>query len=260
MEDVAEQQEENVFMTPGALLRQARQARRMTPEYVARELKLSLTWVNDLESDQYGRATAAIYVKGYLRAYARLVDLVEEEILAAFERMGVEGPMALRRAESEAAVRLRTADLAYMRDRTAQRSLWIWSAIIVFGLGAAMGILWWRGEHALKQAVAASVDKIRTVVNSAEQSTPANTTTVAIPPSGATETIPLSNDAAAGPNPVTLSAPVADPAVGVSTIVSPSATQVDSSQPHKQVAMKKHAVVPTTDNLALPPPSVGGEE
>src|SRR3990167_5372630 len=153
MEEAVEQQEVDVVMTPGALLRQARVARRMTPEYVARELKLSLTWVNDLESDQYERATAAIYVKGYLRAYARLMDLAEEEILTAFERMGVEAPMALRRAESEAAMRSRTADLAYMQTRAAQRSLWIWASIIVLGLGGAMGILWWRGEHVLTQAV-----------------------------------------------------------------------------------------------------------
>jgi cytoskeletal protein RodZ len=86
----SQQQEQAISdsMTPGILLQQGRLAKGMTEDEVAKELQLSLRWIRDIEADEFSKAPALVYIRGYLRAYARLLGLSAHEILAAFEAMG----------------------------------------------------------------------------------------------------------------------------------------------------------------------------
>ena len=65
----------------GARLAAARQACGLDVRVVANELKLDVFIVEALENDDKAALPAAIFVKGYLRNYARLVGLPEDEML-----------------------------------------------------------------------------------------------------------------------------------------------------------------------------------
>ena len=65
----------------GARLAAARQACGLDVRVVANELKLDVFIVEALENDDKAALPAAIFVKGYLRNYARLVGLPEDEMV-----------------------------------------------------------------------------------------------------------------------------------------------------------------------------------
>lgn len=74
---------------PGATLRDARETAGMTVEEVARSLNLEKGIVHALESDDVERLPEPAYVKGYLRAYARLLELNANELIEAYTGLEV---------------------------------------------------------------------------------------------------------------------------------------------------------------------------
>jgi cytoskeleton protein RodZ len=71
---------------PGARLAAAREQRGLTQADVARELKLSLWQVEALEAGQFGRLPGPVFVRGFIRNYARLVRLDAGELMRAAGR------------------------------------------------------------------------------------------------------------------------------------------------------------------------------
>lgn len=71
----------------GSRLKNAREALRLTSLDIARQLRLRLECIESLEQDDYANMPGATFAKGYLRAYARLVNLPPDELIADFERL-----------------------------------------------------------------------------------------------------------------------------------------------------------------------------
>lgn len=71
--------------TPGELLRQGREASGLTQQEAATKLHLHQRIVAALEQDDEAQLPTPIYVRGYLRNYARLLDLDSETVLAAYD-------------------------------------------------------------------------------------------------------------------------------------------------------------------------------
>lgn len=59
----------------GATLTAARKARGATVEDVARALKLSVAQVRAIEADDHSQLPAAVFVRGFIRTYARLLNV-----------------------------------------------------------------------------------------------------------------------------------------------------------------------------------------
>ena len=68
----------------GRQLADARKRLKLDIESVARTLKLDASIVRALEIDDRDKLPSAIFVQGYLRNYARLVGLPEEELVRAY--------------------------------------------------------------------------------------------------------------------------------------------------------------------------------
>lgn len=73
---------------PGLRLRQARERCRLSVASIADTLHLEQRVIEALEADDYDQLPPVTYVRGYLSAYARLVNLPAASVLQAFERMG----------------------------------------------------------------------------------------------------------------------------------------------------------------------------
>ena len=76
----------------GQLLRNAREQLGWTREQVASRIHLRLTLIAAIEADTYDKHTSHTFIRGYLRAYAKLVGIPEETILAAYEKLGLTPP------------------------------------------------------------------------------------------------------------------------------------------------------------------------
>ncbi|MEX0729190.1 MAG: RodZ domain-containing protein [Aquisalimonadaceae bacterium] len=82
---------------PGWRLREAREQRGLSQADVAESLRLSETIIDQLEQDSVDALPPAIFVRGYLKAYAGLLELDAEPLLKSFNgRNGVPHAPPLR--------------------------------------------------------------------------------------------------------------------------------------------------------------------
>ncbi|NNM52098.1 MAG: helix-turn-helix domain-containing protein, partial [Pseudomonadales bacterium] len=71
---------------PGQRLRRARELRGMTQEQAGAELNLSLRFIEAIESDNYDVLPGSVFARGYMRSYARLLHLDDNDVVAKFDQ------------------------------------------------------------------------------------------------------------------------------------------------------------------------------
>lgn len=87
---------------PGALLLEARRAQGLSIGDVARQLKLSVRQVEALERDDYSAFPGPVFVRGFLRNYAKLLRLEEDAVLGLAQvPTSAAPPAAVEREEGE---------------------------------------------------------------------------------------------------------------------------------------------------------------
>lgn len=104
-------------MDVGATLRQASLANRLTLEQLSRATKISGSNLRALESNDFERLPAAIYTRGFLRAYAREVNLDPQQVVDQYQRQ-VDEALETQRAESERVRAEAAATTRVQRKRT----------------------------------------------------------------------------------------------------------------------------------------------
>src|SRR6266545_1645289 len=68
-------------MTPvGETLRRERLKRNLDFEQISRELKISARFLQAIENDQYEKLPGGVFAKSFVRQYARLLGLDEDEL------------------------------------------------------------------------------------------------------------------------------------------------------------------------------------
>ena len=116
---------------PGEVLRRQREALGLSVKDVALRLGVSSDLIRAVEADDFERFAAPIYARSFLRRYAQLLDLPEEPLIAAYERLANPEPPPLKR------VSLR--EQATVRHRPVR-----WTTILlVILLLALVGVWWW---------------------------------------------------------------------------------------------------------------------
>lgn len=70
---------------PGEILRQAREGKNLSVAAIATQLNLDLRTIEALERGEQDKLPAPIFVRGYLRGYARLVGVSEDAVLGAYQ-------------------------------------------------------------------------------------------------------------------------------------------------------------------------------
>ncbi|MDM8560999.1 RodZ domain-containing protein [Candidatus Parabeggiatoa sp. HSG14] len=82
------QVEENLeTLSPGTRLRQAREQNNLSIKHIADKLFLDIGVIESLEADKYDHLPPTIFVRGYLRNYAKLLDIPPKSIMASFDRI-----------------------------------------------------------------------------------------------------------------------------------------------------------------------------
>lgn len=82
-------------LIPGAIFPRARREKGLSSAEVEQQLGLTPWALKALESNEYDKLPAPIYVRGYIRRYCKLLDIASEELLASYETYLLEtGPTA----------------------------------------------------------------------------------------------------------------------------------------------------------------------
>ncbi|CAI1877188.1 Cytoskeleton protein rodZ [Serratia liquefaciens] len=218
-------QDKTVSMTTGERLRQAREQLGLSQQAVAERLCLKMSTVRDIEEDNLSADLASTFVRGYIRSYAKLVRLPEDELL----------PMLAKQAP------LKVAKVAPMQSfslgkRRKKRDGWLMSFtwLIVFVVVGLTGAWWWQNHKAQQEEIATMADQ-----SSAQLSQNNEAQSVPLTDSNADNSAPLADN---GSTPVDTGAGAAaqqsqTPAVtGSATaqqpaVVSPSQTTLPETTP-----------------------------
>lgn len=72
---------------PGAQLAAARMQKDYSQEYVANKLHLRIHIIELIEADDYEHLPEPVFIKGYLRAYAKLLGVPADPLLETFSRL-----------------------------------------------------------------------------------------------------------------------------------------------------------------------------
>jgi len=70
---------------PGEILRQARENRGWAQAEVARKLNLTVSSLNNLEDGAFDKLPGHTFARGYIRAYAKLLDMDQAALVQAFD-------------------------------------------------------------------------------------------------------------------------------------------------------------------------------
>lgn len=128
---------------PGRLLRDQRLRRELGVGDVADGLHLDARTIDALERDDYSELPPVTFVRGYLRAYARLLELPDEEVLQRFDALGVsDSTRPLTPSVGEAGAGARTKPTPAPTSRRGGGGLLVVSLALVLLIGGVGGGAW----------------------------------------------------------------------------------------------------------------------
>ncbi|MDR1057302.1 MAG: helix-turn-helix domain-containing protein [Coxiellaceae bacterium] len=80
---------DTLLQTPGQIIKAAREARQISLNDVTQGLLLSKKIITAIEEDDYSKIAASVYAEGYLKAYAKFLQIPSENILTSFRRLNI---------------------------------------------------------------------------------------------------------------------------------------------------------------------------
>lgn len=125
---------------PGRRLREAREARGLSREEVAAQLRLQLKHITALEEDDYDALPGQTFVTGYLRNYARLLELPEDSFVSSVVSRSAPPPLVATNASRKQ---------ASSRDWLTRLA-----TLVILGVTVLSVVLWWMQREAVEQTVA----------------------------------------------------------------------------------------------------------
>lgn len=122
---------------PGERLRNERESLGLSISEVATRLYLTNAMVLAIENDDYSMGRSMVFIRGYLRAYAKLLNIPQEEILIPFDSLKLQ----------DAPAKLSTQEI-YQRKVSYIEKLLPWlTGLIAFGL-IVLVFMWWSSQNA----------------------------------------------------------------------------------------------------------------
>lgn len=166
-ENVREELSEDMeVMGPGQILSDARKVMGLTQQDVADKLNFRKTLVNDIENEMFDNSLPETFNRGYLRNYAKLVNVSQEDVLLSYEQLNV--------AKAQAS-ELQSFSKGTEKLAESNRIMWISYLILAILIGST--VIWWMQNNAeqasTEQAqISRKLDKVDNTqaVNELEQS------------------------------------------------------------------------------------------
>lgn len=227
--------DQNEALSTGVRLRNAREQLGLSQQAVAERLCLKVSTVRNIEEDKAPADLASTFLRGYIRSYAKLVHIPEEELL----------PMMEKQAPVRAA-KVAPMQTFSLGKRRKKRDGWLMSFtwLVLFVVIGLTGAWWWQNHKAQQEEITTMADQSSAELNNSgndgAQSVPLNTdsSTSVEPQTAATDS------QAVEPVQTPVPATTADQTTAQNAVVAPSQANVDTA-----------AATPAPANTAQPLPT-----
>ncbi|MDP4527920.1 DUF4115 domain-containing protein [Alkalimonas delamerensis] len=130
----------------GELLKSARKEKGWSQKEVASQLNLRMALIESMEADQYEANLLPTFIRGYLRSYARLLKIPEQQVLAAYEQHHGNQTIEPRTMHS----------FSNRTEKEATESRFVLLTYLVGALLLGLLLLWWWQTHWLTDDSAGS--------------------------------------------------------------------------------------------------------
>ncbi|EFO8559688.1 cytoskeleton protein RodZ [Salmonella enterica] len=212
--------DQNEAQTTGVRLRNAREQLGLSQQAVAERLCLKVSTVRDIEEDKAPSDLASTFLRGYIRSYARLVHVPEEELLPGLEKQAP----------------LRAAKVAPMQSfslgkRRKKRDGWLMSFtwLVLFVVVGLTGAWWWQNHKAQQEEITTMADQSTAELNADKDSG---------------QSVPLDTGAATSQDTTPAPTAPATPVDSTAATQTPAATETPSALPTSQAGVAAPAADP----------------
>lgn len=246
-------QDNSAVNSTGQRLRSAREQMGLTQQNVAERLCLKLSTVRDLEEDKSPADLASTFLRGYIRSYARLVHVPEDELL----------PMMAKHSPVRAA-KVEPMQSFSLGKRRKKRDGWlmIFTWLVLFVVVGLTGAWWWQNHKAAQddlvsmadQNAGTSGDNSQSIPlgDSSNDNTPADNSAAQSVPADASAQTPSASAPAAASAPAGTQAPANNAAASSQPVaVSPSQAPVDNTANSQMPTGSAGVSAPAADGNAL---------
>lgn len=226
----------------GARLRSAREALGYSEKDAAARLHLSPKYIVAMETENFTDSAPATFMRGYLRSYARLLNIPDSEIASVLQQLGVNTPTKIEITSTNLRIPITNQNDTYLR----------WLTYVIIVVLIALVAVWWAShprdteinKTAIQQSVATPATPVAAPVATPN---PIVTTKPALPvPANASQlNSAIANTTKVQPAPVATPAPVSQPTIAV-----PTAQPVAAPPAAIQAPAASASAQPTTAPLA----------
>lgn len=138
MEEQSTQEEQKkVELSTGEILKQAREAKGLSLNELADLIRVPVNVIEAIEIDRVPKNLPETFIRGYIRAYAKKVDVEESRVLTAIDSSAVAEPI-----EKEMQSFSRRTKRQQLEKRL-MYSTWILGGILVIAI-----VIWWMQDNA----------------------------------------------------------------------------------------------------------------
>jgi cytoskeleton protein RodZ len=131
-ESVAATDEINLIVGPGAILKEAREIRGLSEQQVADKLNFRLRLVQNIEVDIFDRSLPEAFNRGYLKSYAKLVNIPETVVLNSYDQLAeVQNQCAGMQSFSKGT------------EKQAEHKLLMWITYLILAIFLTATVVWW---------------------------------------------------------------------------------------------------------------------
>lgn len=158
LESATEELSEDMeVMGPGQILSDARKKMGLSQDDVAVRLNFRTTLVDEIENEVFDTSMPETFNRGYLRNYAKLVNVSQEDVMASYEQLNV--------AKTQAS-ELQSFSKGTEKLAESNRIMWVSYLILAILIGST--VVWWmqnNTEQALKETTTSSENQKTDLLN-----------------------------------------------------------------------------------------------
>ncbi|OKY25911.1 cytoskeleton protein RodZ [Thalassotalea sp. PP2-459] len=129
------QTEEPKTLGPGEMLAQARKKMGLSELDVAERLNFRKALVGEIEQDIFDASLPATFNRGYLKSYAKLVNLPEKEVLASYETLNIGSTQDKQGTFMQS--------FSKETEKQAENSRLMWLTYLILAALVGSSVIWW---------------------------------------------------------------------------------------------------------------------
>jgi cytoskeleton protein RodZ len=131
-DDLAEAPDDIDVVGPGAMLKAAREMRGLSQQQVANKLNFRIHLVENIEVDKFDCSLPEAFNRGYLKNYAKLVNIAQEDVLKSYEKLAI--------------TQNQCADMQSFSKGTkkqAEHNMLMWITYLILAILVTATVVWW---------------------------------------------------------------------------------------------------------------------